>query len=61
MVDIQLGATLGMIIFTGLIVAAVMHNSWIGMLAGFIAGGAIMVLIYLLIQSDSTYQIKRGD
>jgi hypothetical protein len=59
--DIQIAATLGMIIFCGLIIAAVMKNSVIGMLAGLISGGAILILIYILIQSDSTYQIKRGD
>lgn len=59
--DIQLGATLGMIIFCGLIIAAVMKNSVIGLMAGLISGGALLILIYILIQSDSTYHQKRGD
>ena len=59
--DIQLAATLGMIIFCGLVIAVVMKNSVISLIAGLTSGVTLLILIYILIQSDSTYHQKRGD
>jgi hypothetical protein len=53
-------APIGMIVFAGFIIAAVMPNSIIGMIAGFGAGGALLIGLFILSGSSGNAGQKRG-